>query len=47
MSMVEFKSAYGARARVRVECPGGRTEQHHKSSCDVNQILKRYQRYRS
>lgn len=44
MSFDCFKYPYGARSRVRIECPGGRTEQHHKESCDVNQILNRYKR---
>lgn len=44
MSFDNFKYPYGAKVRHAIECKGGRTEQHHKKSCDVNQILDRYRR---
>lgn len=44
-----FRTAYGERKRVSVSFLDenenqliGRTEQHHKASCDVNNILRKY-----
>jgi len=42
---VIFKSAYSARERVSVSFPEqGRTKQSFKDECDVNNIMKRFQR---
>ncbi len=45
---VDMVTAYAPKMRVSVdfshETPFGRTKQSHKSECDVNQILAKYQR---
>jgi len=41
--MVEFRTAYGERNRVTLECPEDvLTEQHHKDACSISQILAMY-----
>lgn len=40
-----FRSAYGVRYRVSLNCPEqphGRTKQSHKDECDINTIMARY-----
>lgn len=40
-----FRTAYGPKDRVKLVCPEeGRTKQAHKSECEINNILARYQR---
>lgn len=42
---VEFRTAYGPKARSKLICPEkGRTKQSHKAECDINNILARFQR---
>ncbi|AXL15207.1 internal scaffolding protein [Microviridae sp.] len=42
--MAKFITAYGTktRSRISIDPAEGRTEQHHKDECDVNNILKKY-----
>ena len=39
---VEFRSAYGKKAKVTLTTGEGLTEQHHKDEVDVNRIVARY-----
>lgn len=39
--MMEIRKPYTTR-KVTKKCKGGRTEQHHKKSCCVNQIMERF-----
>ena len=43
--MTEFRTAYGPRKRVSIKFKKrGRTKQEFKKQCDINEIVKRYQR---
>jgi phage internal scaffolding protein len=45
MSTIGFKSPYsGSRYRVSLECGPGLAQQHFKDECDVNNILRKYQK---
>lgn len=45
MSTIGFKSPYdGKRYRVSLSCGEGLAQQHFKDECDVNRILKKYQK---
>lgn len=42
---MKFKTAYGTRERVTLNCPEPtRTEQHHKDQVEINNILAKYER---
>jgi phage internal scaffolding protein len=45
MSTIGFKSPYsGERYRVSLKCGPGLAQQHFKDECDVNNILRKYQK---
>jgi phage internal scaffolding protein len=45
MSTIGFKTPYsGSRYRVSLECGPGLAQQHFKDECDVNNILRKYQK---
>ncbi len=41
---MEIRSAAKLPKRVRIECGGGRTKQAFKSECDINTIMKKYEK---
>ena len=44
MAAKKTDTAPVARPRITVECKGGRTHQSFKDECDVNQVMKRYEK---
>jgi phage internal scaffolding protein len=42
---MKFKTAYSKKSRVQLDTgPVSLTEQHHKQACDINHLLRRYQK---
>jgi phage internal scaffolding protein len=44
---MEFKTAYGPKTKVVLDCSEdpGKTQQHQKDECDINKIIKRYDKH--